>query len=420
MPVSGLSEPEEIQETEVSEVEVNQFEIKTDLLHQEHTVRRNETLSTILGAYHFSPRMIHDITRASSGTFDVRRIRPGRTLHIFSETDSLSNKSVPKHIVYNESITDYIRFDLGDSIVVQRNSRPVETNLRLIEGEITTSLYHTLREQGVSPQLTNRLASVFAWQVDFYRIQSGDRIRVLFEERSIDGEVIGPGNIKSAYFHHRNNDFYAFHFRQNGLDEYFDENGNSLRRQFMAAPLEYTRISSHFTNRRYHPVLQRHMPHHGIDYAAPTGTPVRAVGDGVVIVARYDRNNGNFVRIRHNSIYETGYLHLSRFGQGIRSGTEVKQGQIIGYVGATGLATGPHLCFRFWEHGRPVNPQSIDLPPAEPIEREYFFAFLERKDQLLLQMEINPDSVLTRPIPFALNIGYNGVMSFTEEDVTDL
>ncbi len=375
-----------------------------------HIIRRNESLSAILRAHGLSPAQIHELSRSSSGVFDVRRIRAGRPLHIFSEADTTGSGSV-KYVVYEDNAAEFVRFHLADSIFVARDSKPVEVRTRMVSGSITSSLYQTMREIGVDPQLTHRLADVYAWQVDFYRIQPGDHFRVLFEERLVDGVVTDLGRIKAAVFNHRNQDFYAFHYRQNGMDEYFDEEGNSLRRQFMAAPLDYTRISSRFTNRRFHPVLRRNMPHHGTDYAAPVGTPIRAVGDGTITVARFDRNNGNYIRIRHNSVYETGYLHMSRFADGMRPGTQVKQGQIIGYVGATGLATGPHLCFRFWQHGRPVDPHRIELPPADPIQDEHRTAFSARKEQLLERLDINPDSVLNRPAIFAIQIGYNGVLS---------
>ncbi len=392
------------------EPSLDAFGIDESLDITTHVIRRNESLSTILRGHGLASGDIHELSRASSDVFDVRRMRAGRPLHIYSKADSTGSASVA-FVVYEDNSAEFIRFHLADSIFVERDHKPVETRTRLVDASITSSLYQTMRQIGVDPQLTHRLADVYAWQVDFYRIQPGDHFKVLFEERLIDGEVAEIGRIKAAVFTHRNQDFYAFHYRQNDHDEYFDEEGNSLRRQFMAAPLDYTRISSRFTNRRFHPVLKRNMPHHGTDYAAPVGTPIRAVGDGTITVARYDRNNGNYIRIRHNSIYETGYLHMSRFANGMRPGTQVKQGQIIGYVGATGLATGPHLCFRFWQHGRPVDPRRIDLPPADPILTEHRGSFAIRKEQLLGKLDIDHDSVLKRPEIFAIQIGYNGVLS---------
>lgn len=386
------------------------------------TVRRNETLSVILRRHGLSHREIHELSRAADGIFDVRRIMAGRPLHLYFSPDGEQQNSRLRYIVYEENQTQFVRFALGDSILVQKDRKPVQIKTRKITGTIRGSLYQTMREIGVNPQLTHRMADVFAWQVDFYRIHPGDHFQVLFEEQVVDGKVAGMGRILAAHFNHRNRDYYAFHYRQDGLDEYFDEQGNSLRRQFMAAPLDYTRISSRFTNRRYHPVLRRHIPHHGIDYAAPTGTPIRSVGDGEVVHARFDRNNGNFVRIRHNSVYETGYLHMSRFANDIYPGAKVTQGQIIGYVGATGLATGPHLCFRFWKNGQPVNPQSLDLPPADPIKNEHRTAFLIRKEELLKELGIEPETVMQKPVTFAFDFGYNGVLSTlsAEKDRHDL
>ncbi len=406
---SAESESRDMEAAEKEPVR-NVFGIDESLETVTHTIRRNESLSAILRRHGLSSQDIHDMSRASSGVFDVRRMRAGRPLHIYSRTDSTGSDKVA-FVIYEDSAADFIRFSLSDSVFVQRDTKPVEIRTRQVSGSITSSLYQTMRDIDVNPQLTNRLADVYAWQVDFYRIQSGDHFKVLFEEQLIGGEVAEIGRIIAAVFTHRNQDYYAFHYRQNGIDEYYDEEGNSLRRQFMAAPLDYTRISSRFTNRRYHPVLKRSMPHHGTDYAAPVGTPIRAVGDGTITVARYDRNNGNYIRVRHNSVYETGYLHMSRFASGMQPGTQVKQGQIIGYVGQTGLATGPHLCFRFWQHGRPVDPRNIDLPPADPIQDEHRAPFASRKEQLLKKLEIDPDTVLDRPAIFAIQIGYNGVLS---------
>ena len=391
--------------------EINEFGVDDRLDAATHTIKRNESFSTILRRNGLSPRQVHDLNIASEDVFNLRRIRAGRPLHIYTHTAETGEEGKVAYLVYEESRSDFIRYAISDSISATRESREIETRTRLVNGEINGSVYVTMRQLGVNPQLTHRLADVYAWQIDFYRIRPGDSFSVLFEERVLDGEVLEVGRIKAARFTHRDQDYYAFHYRQNEIDEYFDEDGNSLRRQFMAAPLDYTRISSRFTNRRYHPVLQRNMPHHGTDYAAPVGTPIRAVGDGEVTVARYDRNNGNYVRIRHNSVYETGYLHMSRFAEGIGRGTRVEQGQIIGYVGATGLATGPHLCFRFWQHGQPVDPRRIDLPPADPIKTEHRVAFLYRAEELLQGLEIKSDSIIQVPVTFAENIGYSGILS---------
>ena len=231
-----------------------------------------------------------------------------------------------------------------------------------------------------------RLSEVFAWQIDFFRIQRGDRFRVVYEERTVDGTTIGPGDIVAAYFVHRGRTYYAYRFDDGEGSEYFDENGQSLRRELLKAPLRFSRISSRFTNRRFHPVLKRYRPHHGTDYAAPTGTPVLSVGDGTVQFAAYKGYNGNYVKIRHNATYTTGYLHLSRIADGLRPGATVKQGDTIGYVGSTGLSTGPHLDYRFWKNGTAIDPYSVELPPARPVAPQHMTAFRNVVDGLYEQL----------------------------------
>jgi murein DD-endopeptidase MepM/ murein hydrolase activator NlpD len=292
-----------------------------------------------------------------------------------------------EHIVYEQSNRNYVVFSISDVIEVKPVQKETEIRLRFVEGTISGSLYASLTEGGADPALVNELANVFAWQVDFYRIQRGDTYRVLYEEELIENIPVGVGKVKAAQLVHFGKEYNAIQFAQDGRDEYFDFDGKSLRKTFLRAPLDYTRISSRFTNRRYHPVLRRNMPHHGTDYAAPTGTPIRAVGDGVIVRSSYDRNNGNYVRLRHNSVYETGYLHMSRIASGLRPGTSVKQGQIIGYVGSTGLATGPHLCFRFWRNGQPVDPHRVDMPASDPVKESRKYEFETRRDQLVLLLD---------------------------------
>ncbi|MCH8557796.1 MAG: peptidoglycan DD-metalloendopeptidase family protein [Balneolia bacterium] len=341
----------------------------------ERRVRNGETLSAMLSPYGIGHQQVHAISQASQDVFNLRRINSGRDVRFYiNEDDGLD------FFVYQPSRRDYVVFDLRDQIDIYTGEREESRVMRHIEGRIDGSLYVSLLEQGGSPALVSRLAQVFAWQVDFYRIQRGDRYAVVYEELLIDDEVVGVGRIHAAWLSHRGREYHGIYFAQGeNAGTYFDLEGNSLQKAFLRAPLDYTRISSRFTNRRYHPVLQRNMPHHGTDYAAPTGTPIRAVGDGVITHSAYDRNNGNFIRIRHNSVYETGYLHMSRIASGMRKGASVRQGDIIGYVGATGLATGPHLCFRFWQNGQPVDPYRVEMPPSEPVEPAYVNQFNEVK-----------------------------------------
>jgi murein DD-endopeptidase MepM/ murein hydrolase activator NlpD len=327
----------------------------------DRTVRRNETFSDLLAGYDLATP-IQALAETARPVFDVRYLRPGKPLRIYHDTTNAA-----RLVVYEPDPTQYVVFDLRDSVAVYTRERPVTTRQRTVHGVITSSPYETLVDQGADPALAVELSEVFAWQVDFYRIQRGDAFSVIYDERLVDGKPVGLGAIRAARFRHQQKDYYAFRFAQDELVDYYDENGESLRLAFLRAPLKYSRISSRYTKRRFHPVLKRYKAHLGTDYAAPTGTPIRATGDGTVVAASYTRGNGNYVKIRHNGTYTTGYLHMSKIATGIRRGAPVEQGQVIGYVGSTGLATGPHLCYRFWKNGRQVDPYRQDLPSAEPI-----------------------------------------------------
>ena len=221
------------------------------------------------------------------------------------------------------------------------------------------------------PMLAIELSEIFAWSIDFFGIQQGDQYKVVYEESYVDSISIGINRIIGAWIFHNQTDFWGIPFVQDGTRSFFDEKGNSLRKAFLKAPLRFSRISSGFSHSRMHPVLKIRRPHHGVDYAAPTGTPVHTVGDGVVSRKGYQKSGGgNYVTIKHNSVYSTTYMHLSRYGKGIKQGVYVKQGDVIGYVGSTGLATGPHLDFRFYKNGSAVNPLKVEAPPVEPIHEE--------------------------------------------------
>lgn len=351
----------------------------------ERVIRRNQTFADLLLAHGVSYQQVVNVASAVEDIYNVRRLRTGKTLHVYKDPST----ETARYIVYEASATRYVVYDLdtpGDSRVVERE---IDTTWEHVSGTIDGSLYQTLVNSGAHPELVIKLADVYAWQIDFFQIRKGDRFDIIYESRSIAGESIRPGDVVAARLVHRGTPYYAFRFQEeaDARIEYFDEAGNSLRREFLRAPLDYTRISSRFSNNRYHPVLGVNRPHHGTDYAAPTGTPIRAVGDGVVEFAARSGGNGNYVRIRHNATYTTGYLHMSRFAEGIRRGVEVEQGQTIGYVGQTGLATGPHLCYRVWKHGTPVDALDLDLPPAYPVSPELRQPYLRMVDRLLPALE---------------------------------
>jgi murein DD-endopeptidase MepM/ murein hydrolase activator NlpD len=381
-----------VSETVQSSVETDEYGIPVDLFDSTtRIIRRNDTFSGVLSSFGLDSEVVQSAIATADGTFDVRKIQLGREVTHYAPL----NPGAPSLVIYEIDPTSFVIFSFSDSVSVEVRKRDIQTRMRHVEGVIKGSLYETLIKQGASPALAVTLSEVYAWQIDFYRIQRGDAFKVFFEEETMDGKSIGVGRIQSAWFKHAGKEFVALYFEQDGKGDYYDAEGNSLRKAFLKAPLSYSRISSRFTNRRFHPVLKRNIPHHGTDYAAPTGTPIRAVGDAIVSKARYDNANGNHVRLKHNGTYETGYLHMSRIAPGIRAGARVTQGQIIGYVGSTGLATGPHLCYRFWVNGVPSDPHKVEFPSSTPIADEYRAQFnLYRSERIA---ELTRPAMLPHP-----------------------
>ncbi len=383
---SNNSPPPQI--TENKSPSINQFGFISDSLSKNKSaIKRNETLSDILFNYDLGKYSIGDLVSSAKGIFDVRKLIPGKTYYTFTSSDSNANL---KYFVYEKDPVNYVVFNLNDSLNVYSGRKEIISRRNTMSAVIDKSLYLSLLEDDASPELAIKLSKIFAWQIDFYHIQKGDNFKVIYEELYVDSQFVGIGKIYGAYFNHYKKDYYAIPMVQDSVRQFFDENGNSLRKAFLKAPLEFSRISSRFSRNRLHPVLGIHRPHLGVDYAAPVGTPVRSTGDGVVITAGYSRGNGNYVKIRHNSVYSTEYLHLSRFGKGVKRGTSVKQGQVIGYVGSTGLATGPHLDYRIYVNGKAVNPLKIELPPSQPLKEELRAEFEQKKSMIL--KELNQDS----------------------------
>ena len=354
---------------------------------EEKPIQRNQTFSTILAAHSVPARVINRVLEKAEPVFNPRHLRAGKALRIYQDPA----EQTARLVVYEPHPEKYIVFDLRDSLKVYEGRHPVTVTRRNVQGIITSSPYQTLTQQGANPVLAVHLAKVFAWQIDFYRIQHGDRFTVIYEEREVGDHSVGV-EIIAARFEHADKDFYAFHVGDGDEDGYYDEQGNTLRRAFLKAPLEYTRISSRYSKRRFHPIQKRYKPHLGTDYAAPRGTPILATADGVVLAASYTKGNGRYVKIRHNGTYTTGYLHMSRIGAGIKPGRHVQQGDVIGYVGSTGLATGPHLCYRFWMNGEQVDPLKLDLPTSKPIADAYRAAFTAVRDPLLPLLQLPNES----------------------------
>jgi murein DD-endopeptidase MepM/ murein hydrolase activator NlpD len=340
------------------------IDISEYLVHRGE-VKRNEVLGELLSDNGVDYPTVLSMVNESEGIFDIRRMRPGRPYTFLRQQDSTID-----YFIYEKNRTEYVVWDLRKEVSAYGARKPIQTEEREASGVVTSSLYAAIEKQGISINLASELENIYGWTLDFFNTQKGDWFKVVYDEAFVDGESIGIAKVKSVAFQHGDQVFYAIGFEKDGRLEYFDEKGNSMRKAFLKAPLNYSRISSGFSLSRYHPILKRRRPHLGVDYAAPTGTPIRSIGDGTIIKASYSKGNGRFIKVRHNSTYATQYLHMSKFAEGMRVGKVVKQGDIIGYVGSTGLATGPHLCFRFWQNGRQVNPRSIEAPPVEPISDE--------------------------------------------------
>ena len=350
------------------------YGINVDSLNVIHgKVKRNQFLSDILLKYGVNYKVIDYIARHTRDTFDVRNMRKGQKYVIVCTKDSIPK---PLYFVYEQSPTNYVRYRLYDTLSAELGQKPIERKMAKSVGTIKTSFWNAIQDNDDDVALAIRLSEIYAWNIDFFELRPDDKYKVIYRKLFVDGKYVGLGQILAADFIHRGNDYYAFYFEQKGKWAYFDENGKSLQRAFLKAPLKYSRISSHFSNHRWEPILKIYRPHHGVDYAAPTGTPVHALGDGIISARGYQKmGGGNYIRIRHNGVYTTQYAHLSRFASGIRKGVHVKQDQVIGYVGMTGLATGPHLDFRVFKDGTAIDPLKLKSPPSIPIMKSYKPAF---------------------------------------------
>ncbi len=353
---------------------VDSFYVKRD------TVNFGQTIGEILYSNHIDFPKIAEIVGKSKKLFDFRRINAGNEYTFICSKDSFL---IPYYFIYKENQRSYIVVDLTDGVDVYRGEKEIVTKLVRTSGVIEHSLSESIEGLGVSPRVSIKLSEIYAWTIDFFKIQKGDAFNVYYENNYIDGEYIGIGRILASEFTHKNQKFYAFYYKEKNYGEYFDEKGRTLRKAFLKAPLDFYRISSRFSRNRKHPVTGQWKGHFGTDYAAPKGTPIMTTANGTIQRAGYTKNNGNYVKVRHNSTYTTQYLHMSKIKPGIRKGVYVKQGEIIGYVGSTGLATGPHVCYRFWKNGRQVDPYTQKLPPGEPIKKENKLHYLEVKDSLM-------------------------------------
>lgn len=328
------------------------------------TVEKNDTLDKLLTAGGLTRGDSALLTAELAKSIDVRRLRPGQLIRFHYDPAGTVDAVQMKITGWGE--VSAVRGGTGFAVTTQQVAlREVETT---VSASIDRSLYEALRQQGEGPQLVQQLVDVFQWDVDFFELRKGDSFSLVVKKQYAGADLIGYGPIAAARFTNRGNTYEAFrHEQPDGRAGYYAAAGSPLRKQFLKAPLKFTRVTSGFTKKRFHPVLKYFRPHYGIDYGAPIGTPVMTTADGVVVEARYKPGEGNFIRVRHSSRYDTCYLHLSRFAKGLKKGTRVTQGDVIGYVGMTGLATGPHLDYRVSENGTWLNPLQLKSITPDPL-----------------------------------------------------
>ena len=329
------------------------------------TVKKGDTFGTIIEKQNIGNRKVYEIVQSIKDTFDVRSIRPNKAFTVLRTKDKTNKIQV---FVYQPDALQYYIFDFRDSLVVaSKKIRPITIRRKMIGGVLKGSLSETLDNAGVDTGLAGKMTKIYSWTIDFFKLKKGDRFGLIFTERYINDSIYdGVENLEAAFFEYKGNIKYAFPYCQNpanGKIDYYDDEGKTLKNFFLKSPIKFSRISSRFSARRFHPVQGRWKAHNGTDYAAPTGTPITTTASGIVEKTGYTAGNGNFVKVKHNSTYATQYLHMSKIL--VRKGQRVTQGAVIGRVGSTGLATGPHVCYRFWKNGVQVDALRLNLPTGE-------------------------------------------------------
>ncbi len=378
------AEPEQILEFGFN---LNDYIVKRD------TIRRGDSFGEILERNNIGYPQIFQIAEKAKDTFDIRKLQIGKPYTLLcAKGDSLEK---PKCFIYQPNKEEYVVINFQDSIHAYTSRKPIKYVEKEVTGIITSNISQALDDQGVSVALAYKMSDIYAWTIDFFRLQKNDKFKVIYTEKFIDDSIYaGIDNIKAAYFEHNKEPFYAFEFETDsvrGLKDYFNEEANNLRRAFLKAPVEYKRISSRYNLRRRIALYgNRIRPHKGTDFAANIGTPIRATANGTVTKSSFTRGNGNYVKIRHNATYETQYLHMKK--QNVKAGQYVKQGDIIGWVGMTGNTSGPHVCYRFWKNGKQVDPFKEDLPEAEPISDSLKAKYLDFIKPLKTQLDNIPFS----------------------------
>ncbi len=383
--------------TTVENVALGAFPIKVPTLRygfaidtfqvKDGKIANGQVLSDLLLAQQVDYAAAQKIIANAKDVFKVSELRAGNPYTVLQREDA----DRPDYLIYEPNIYEYLIFHLQDDLKVERIKRPVSTEIKAAAGEIKSSLWQAMTDGGMSFELADKMEDALQWAVDFHHFQKGDQFQLVYDQIFVEDRNAGVGKVHAAVYRGGQKEVYAIYYEsENGkFKGYYDCEGRPMKSAFLKAPLKYSqmRISSYFNLTRFHPILKEVRPHFGTDYAAPYGTPIIAVGDGTVTAASYTKGNGNFVKIKHDKVYETQYLHMQKFAKGIRPGARVQQGQVIGYVGSTGLATGPHVCFRFWKNGQQVNHLKLNFPNPEPLPKSELPRFYNIRDQYLSQLE---------------------------------
>ena len=348
-------------------------------------IKKGQTLSGLFTQLGCNRKCTNQLCLIPDSILNIRNVRAGDEYSAFytqTETPQLL------YVVYHSSLVEHYVFHLEDSLHIHTFTKPVRTETKVAKANIESSLWNAIADNDLNLQLALDLSEIYAWSVDFFGLQKNDGFIVYYDELYVDSTSVGIGKIHGAKFIHNGKTFYAFNYENDEVKGFWDEEGRSVRKAFLKAPLKFSRVSSGFTYRRKHPVYKTVRPHTGVDYAAPLGTPVMSIGNGIVIQKGYKGGGGNTVKIKHNSNYSTAYLHLSKYGKGIKVGSRVEQGQVIGYVGSTGASTGAHLDFRVWKNNKPINPLTMESPSAEPIPEKYLPEFHALRDSLRTKIDL--------------------------------
>ena len=366
---------------------IYQFGICIDSLDvNEYLIKNGDHPAAIFSRLGFSASQADQISKSAIHVLDPTKLRAGMNFYTFTTQDSLATI---QYLAFAKSLIDYAVIDFtADSLLAYEFNKPVTIKKEYTEGIIQSSLWNVIKANGADPLLALKLSDVYAWQIDFFDIKEGDSFQTVYNVAYIDDTTaLNITSIEGAVFSHQGKELVAIPFTQDSIREYFDLEGASLRKAFLKAPLDFFRITSRFSNARFHPILKKYRAHHGVDYAAPVGTEVKSIGAGTVVSKGYTNGGGHTLKVKHNSVYTTSYMHLSKYAKGIETGKQVQQGQIIGYVGSSGLSTGPHLDFRVYKNGQPINPLEMEAPPSEPVKPELADSFKIARQIILAELD---------------------------------